>query len=226
MPPKRQPLEDVDASKLKALESLVNELPENVVDATLTKTKKRKSTDHDSAPAKKTAKKTPSPPKDNTEDDLDVSSITLPGEESHAVEIYDTCNMLRSKITAFLKAHPGETKTSLARRLSTLPHVGTVNARNLSAFMSKSGYDAGNTSEAFYAGYVFFEKLRIKQGKPKSKDRLEMERVWGERGGFDVERVAHNKGIIMREGERFTKPNKYGEATFYYLDGSSEKMAF
>lgn len=109
------------------------------------------------------------------------------------------------KSMPFLKAHPKETKTSLARRMNDLPYVNNINIRNLSAFMSKNGYDAGNTSEAFYASYVSFEKLRIKQGKAKSKDRLEMERLWGEHGGFNVTVASHNKGVLMHSSERIRR---------------------
>jgi hypothetical protein len=179
------------------------------------KGKKRKSfnIEADTNKPKKATKKSP-PPKDD-EADLDISSIHLDGEETHAVEIYDTCNMIRTKINAFLKAHPKETKTSLARRMNEMPHARNMNIRLLSAFMKKNGYDKGNTCEAFYASYVFFEKLRIKQGKEKSKDRLEMERLWGYRGGFDTTTVSSNKGVSVRQGERITGPNKYGEITIH-----------
>lgn len=194
----------------------------------ISKSRKRKSSppeDTEPFKPKKSTKKSPSS-EDELEDLLDLSSITLPGEESHAVEVYDTCNMIRSKIAAFLKAHPKETKASLARRIDALPYVNNVNPRNFGAFMAKNGYDAGNTSEAFYAAYVFFEKLRIKQGKEKSKDRLEMERVWRGRKGFNTTTAAHNKAISMPAGEGFSKPNKYGEATLHYTSGRTQKVAF
>jgi len=127
--------------------------------------------------------------------------------------------MIRTKINAFLKAHPKETKTSLARRMNEMPHTYNVNLRLLSAFMNKNGYDSGNTSEAFYASYVFFEKLRIKQGKEKSKDRLEMERLWGYRGGFDITTAGGNKRLTMRQGDRMSRPNRYGEMTIHLING-------
>ena len=37
----------------------------------------------------------------------------------------------------------------------------------VAGFMRKKGPAAGNTSMAFYASYVFFEKMRIRDGKPK-----------------------------------------------------------
>ncbi|KAH6876077.1 hypothetical protein BKA58DRAFT_438029 [Alternaria rosae] len=45
----------------------------------------------------------------------------------------------------------------------------TLNARQLSAFRSKKGAVNGNTSVIFYGAYVYFEKLRIKEVKPKGK---------------------------------------------------------
>jgi hypothetical protein len=102
------------------------------------------STKADNDRPKKAAKKA-SPPKDD-EVDLDVSGIHLDGDEEHAIEIYDTCIMIRNKINAFLKTHPKETKTSLARRINEMPHTHNINIRNLSALMKKNGYDADNTS--------------------------------------------------------------------------------
>ena len=37
---------------------------------------------------------------------------------------------------------------------------------------------------AFYSAYVCFEKLRLREGKKKSKKREEMEEVWGVEGGM------------------------------------------
>jgi hypothetical protein len=36
---------------------------------------------------------------------------------------------------------------------------------------------------------VYFEKLRIKEGKPKGKKRLEMEETHGAKGGLDTEHL-------------------------------------
>lgn len=64
----------------------------------------------------------------------------------------------------------------------------------MQSFRGKKGPDAGNTSSVFYSAYVFFEKIRIKQGKPKSQKRKEMEEVWGP-DGFDIENA--NKGLVL-----------------------------
>ncbi|KAF2114619.1 hypothetical protein BDV96DRAFT_647315 [Lophiotrema nucula] len=49
--------------------------------------------------------------------------------------------------------------------------------------------DSGNPSVVFYGANVFFEKLRVKKGKPKGKSRTEMERIHGSAGGIITERV-------------------------------------
>ena len=54
-----------------------------------------------------------------------------------------------------------------------------------SSIPANEGTNTG-TSILFYASYVYFEKLRVKQRKPKSKHREEMEHIWGE-DGFDIE---------------------------------------
>jgi hypothetical protein len=47
---------------------------------------------------------------------------------------------------------------------------------------------------------VYFEKLRIKEGKPKGKKRLEMEELHGARGGLDTERLMNR--FICGRNER------------------------
>lgn len=62
-----------------------------------------------------------------------------------------------------------------------------VQGRQLKAFQTKKGADAGNSSTVFYGAYVYFEKLRIKEGKKKGKKREKMEEVWQKQGGFSTE---------------------------------------
>lgn len=59
--------------------------------------------------------------------------------------------------------------------------------KTMNDFMWKKGPRTGNTSAVFYAAYVFFEKLRIRDEKPKTKFREEMESVQKKENGFDVE---------------------------------------
>lgn len=163
---------------------------------------------------KKTKTKTTKPtPKKNDRDDIpDISDIHLEDEETYSVPVFDTCDMVRSKIRAFLKKYHSETNTSLARRMGST-------ATNLRRFCEKKGYDKGNTSGAFYEAYVYFEKLRVAEGKPKSKDRLKMEELWSHRGGFDREKESSHKGINLGPSEAITKKNKFGEITVERRDG-------
>jgi len=90
-------------------------------------------------------------------------------------EVYDSCPELRTKIKAFLERE-GMTKTNLCVAW------GNINHNSLNRFLS--AVDQNQSGNATYkAGYIFFEKLRILEGKPKSSERL-----WNEKqipSGFD-----------------------------------------
>lgn len=45
----------------------------------------------------------------------------------------------------------------------------------------------GGSSSVFYGAYVFFEKIRVAEGKPKTQHRLDMEAFWGSQGGVSRE---------------------------------------
>ncbi|KAL4865887.1 hypothetical protein BDV12DRAFT_173865, partial [Aspergillus spectabilis] len=101
-----------------------------------------------------TTKKT----KIDNETKYDVSEITLEGEDTMSVEIYDTCDVIRKKIRTFLK-ESGMTQAAFCREISkTFPSdMGKcLQGRSLTSFLAKSGPDKGNSSEVFYAAYVFF----------------------------------------------------------------------
>jgi hypothetical protein len=103
------------------------------------------------------------------------------------------------------------TKAQFLRDLAKAAYPGTdkkLNANLLDGFLSKRGANAGNTSSVFYAAYVFFEKLRIRDNKPKTKFREEMEAVWGHEGGFDRVTPVHT-GVWITKGER-PYVDKYG----------------
>lgn len=51
---------------------------------------------------------------------------------------------------------------------------------------NKEGALAGNTSGVYYRASVFFEKLRIRDGIPKTKFRWETEDAWAYYGGIDI----------------------------------------
>lgn len=111
----------------------------------------------------------------------DFRQIELPGEATDSVPVYDTCADVRRKISAYLR-EPGTTQAQFCRDLYAQLHgpdkgAGLKTAQ-LQRFRGKSGANEGGDSKVFYAGYVFFEKKRIAEKKPKSKKRLEMEKVW------------------------------------------------
>ena len=119
----------------------------------------------------------------------DVSDIHLDREETDEVPVYDTCDEIRRKLTAYLRRE-GVTQAALLRMIHAELHGGKKTSRlqssQLARFLQMKGANTGNTSVLFYASYVYFEKLRVKQGKPKSGHREEMERIWG-KDGFDIE---------------------------------------
>lgn len=129
-------------------------------------------------PASKKAKVLNTPP--------DLSQIYLDGEETDSVSVYDTAAEIRKKITAHLKT-PGLTQAQFCRDLYTqlqAPTCKSITPQQLATFSGKKGPRAGCTSAVFYAAYVYFEKLRIANGKPKSAHRVEMENIYGDEG-FD-----------------------------------------
>ncbi|KAI9770063.1 MAG: hypothetical protein M1839_003291 [Geoglossum umbratile] len=142
-------------------------------------------------PRKKAKTSAPASTK-NRETAVQLNEITLPGEQTDSVEVYDSCDEIRRKINAHLKKD-GVTQASFLRDLRAQYHTrdNRMQSTQLQAFRGKKGPAAGNTSSVFYAAYVFFEKLRIKEGKKKSKHREAMEGVWAHKGGFDTEYSSH-----------------------------------
>jgi len=142
-------------------------------------------------PTKHTTKKPQATRKQNASKMLDVSEIHLEGEETGDVPIYDTCDEVRRKIRAFLK-RDGVSQAALLRALGRCRPGGTpISASSFRMFMDQKGPAAGGQSGVFYAGYVFFEKVRLRDGKPKSKRREEMEEVWG----GHTDRMTGRKGV-------------------------------
>jgi len=119
----------------------------------------------------------------------------LDGEENDSVEIYDSCDEIRRKISAHLRK-PGVTQAQFLRDIAAQfkSTAVKIQSKQLNDFRAKSGADAGNTSRVFYGSYVYFEKLRLKEGKPKSKHRTEMEDIWGKTGGFDIKHTGGGSG--------------------------------
>jgi hypothetical protein len=103
----------------------------------------------------------------------DLSDIRLEGETEQSVPVYDSCDDIREKIKKCLKN--GIKPSTFLQEIATcaggkkLPYTSFIN------FMNQTGPLAGNKSMVYYSSYVFFEKLRLKDGMHKSGNRREME---------------------------------------------------
>ncbi|RGP81221.1 hypothetical protein FLONG3_603 [Fusarium longipes] len=98
----------------------------------------------------------------------DISDIHLPYEEIDDVPIYNDCDEIRRKINAHLRTS-NVTQTQFCRDLYAqfkAPKFKGIQTKQLSDFRSAEGSNAGAKSSVYYAAYVYFEKLRIAQGKP------------------------------------------------------------
>ncbi|KAF4554042.1 Hypothetical protein D9617_5g069180 [Elsinoe fawcettii] len=151
--------------------------------------------DNDSSPKptkqqKKTAARDTkkSDKKDGKKKDYDVSDIHLDGEETDSCKIYDTCQDIRNKINAELRK--GTAKAEIARHVSAqFSTPKKVSGSQLQSFLDKKGPLGGAESGAFYGGFVFFEKLRLKQGKEESKKRFQV-------------REAHPGGVPQKDSNK------------------------
>ncbi|RSL79881.1 hypothetical protein CEP51_007013 [Fusarium floridanum] len=144
---------------------------------------------------------------------LDVGGVDeLPGEETGSVPVFDTCEEIRKKIRHVL-ARDGITQAAFIREINkSLPEGQSVSAANMRYFMGRKGPRDGNTNITFYAAYIFFEKKRIKAGKPKTDFREDMEAAWGPLG-FDREHGAntHYIGSV----DTVLAINRYGQVQSY-----------
>ncbi|KAF7888421.1 uncharacterized protein EAF02_002962 [Botrytis sinoallii] len=103
----------------------------------------------------------------------DVSGIELEGEDTESVLIYDSCHEIRKKIKTFLQ-NVSSNKSAFCRELAKIfPDGREVLTKTLNNFMKQKD-PHGNKSPDYY---VFFEKTLILDGKPKSQDRENSEKV-------------------------------------------------
>lgn len=119
----------------------------------------------------------------------DLSQIHLDGEATDEVPVFDTADEVRRKITVHLLGTPGLTQAQFCRDLYAqlrAPACRAIRPKQLADFRAKRGPRGGCASSVFYAAYVYFERLRIALGRPKSPHRVEMEGIWLG-GGFDRE---------------------------------------
>ena len=131
-------------------------------------------------------------------DDIDSSNVHLSGEEHDDIRVYDTCDEVRRKVSAYLK-RTGATRAQFCRILhaqfNSRSAPASIQSSQLSRFRNSKGPNTGNTSSVFYAAYGFFEKLRIKAGRPKSRQRMEMERIWP--NGVDRKRIHNHRDVRL-----------------------------
>jgi len=95
---------------------------------------------------------------------IDWRDVTLEGEDEDEVPIYDDCNDIRRKIRALQKT-PGWKVTQWLRE------IGGINSNSFSRFMKASGATEGATNGTYKAAYIYFEKVRIAEGKKKTPKR-------------------------------------------------------
>ncbi|KAF2666909.1 hypothetical protein BT63DRAFT_427321 [Microthyrium microscopicum] len=222
MPPrKRKALSEVDPNQEAGnVSSEQHNLKANAVTEETSKannSKKRKSNSTEDSKPKRPKSSTTAP--SSLPSDGDIQTITLAGEDDDTVPVYDTCDMIRKRITSLFKKHPKETNVSLAKRISAAVPHSEITAKVLGRFRNKAGYDKGNTCQSFYLAYVYFEKVRLFQGVEKSEDRLHMEKLWG-KSGFNRRTESHNKkNLPFWMLNRPSKPNRFGEVDFYSFSG-------
>ncbi|KAL1707122.1 hypothetical protein EV121DRAFT_288908 [Schizophyllum commune] len=130
-------------------------------------------------PAKKRARKT----KDkDAEDDGDKpkrwQDVKLEGEEEDMVPVYDDCAEVRRKIR-LLEKTPGFVRAQWLRE------IGNVNSNSFGRFMASKERDAGGGNSTYPKAYIYFEKMRILEGKKKTAGRLRNEETHP--NGFPLE---------------------------------------
>ena len=115
--------------------------------------------------------------------------ITLDGEDSHSVPIYDTCQIIRSKITGILGKNNHLTSNAIPREFlkdgKPKPYniktfceaIGGVNSNSYRRFMKTKGVMGGAENGTFYGAYCFFEKKRLFEGGKKTAARLSCEKA-------------------------------------------------
>ena len=104
-----------------------------------------------------------------------VRSIVLDGETEGRVPVYDDCDQVRRKSLDFI--------ASFGIRISEwLRLLGNVNNKSWRDFVSYRGEKAGAANKAYYAAYVFLEKVRIASHEEKSSNRILAELEFGETG--------------------------------------------
>ncbi|KAF4972011.1 hypothetical protein FSARC_1341 [Fusarium sarcochroum] len=130
----------------------------------------------------------------------DISDIHLDGEETDEVPVFDSCDEVRRKITVHMKTPASCTKCK------------GIQSKQPTDFRGLQGANTGAKGTVFYAAYVYFEKLRIAQGKPKTKHREDMEDIHP--GGFSREQN-HNTSYLVVGSSGNLGIDRYGLTVSY-----------
>lgn len=140
--------------------------------------------------------------------DSDVSMIRLDGEAGCEVPVYDSCDEVRKKINTFLRTS-GMSQAAFLREIAkSYSGDKKIQPKSLADFRGKRGASAGNMSSVFYAAYVYFEKLRVREGKAKSKHRQAMETIYGDKG-FDIKH--RRDGKVFCPAGTYPSEDQYGK---------------
>ncbi|CAA7266579.1 unnamed protein product [Cyclocybe aegerita] len=134
-------------------------------------------------PAKKARKvSTGSEASTSTSKPTSWKDIVLPEEnEDGGVPVYDDCSEVRRKIR-LLQKEPGWKLTPWLR------DIGGINNNSYNRFMREKGKNDGAGNGTYYAAYVYFEKIRILEGKKKTKTRENNEAMYP--NGFPLQNAS------------------------------------
>lgn len=110
----------------------------------------------------------------------DFKDVVLDGEEEGEVPIFDSCDEVRRKMNLYF-GKTGMSRAAFGREIGKLMGGGEekrISGGSVTQFLGKKGPMAGNTTSVYYGAYVFFEKIRVRDGKPMTEHRETMEDVW------------------------------------------------
>ncbi|KAI0847206.1 hypothetical protein F5Y00DRAFT_271326 [Daldinia vernicosa] len=142
----------------------------------------------------------------------DIKHISLDDEEIDLVSWWDSSDEIRRKISAHLETQ-GVTRAQFFRDLYAqlnAPTIESIQSKQLNDFRRGHGAKTGAKGTVFYAAYVYFEKLRLAQGKPKTEHRLDMEDIWAWKSGFDRETDHRTVFLGSASSSPYIQFDRYG----------------
>ncbi|RDB28828.1 hypothetical protein Hypma_015372 [Hypsizygus marmoreus] len=157
MPPKRKS----DALDLPPAEGLTESVKEN--DKLVVPVKKPRKSD-----ASVDASGSKSKDEGKLEKPKTWQDVKLVGEDEGPVPVYDDCAEVRRKIGLLQK-------TAGWKVTHWLKEIGGINNNSFGRFMKEKGRTDGASNGTYYAAYVYFEKVRILEGKKRTAKRISNE---------------------------------------------------